>query len=493
MSPQPVSLLTPMAHTVAHIYWPRSLKLSGAGFLAGYNVHSLVVVVVAVLPVQTLRDAEAALAALPPAPGPAPRAPLTLLGTVGLRVLHPDAGVWVHVGARHEVWCCGYRYQAQPLLLCFDAPPIAYSHAALDDLLAHVHAAARMRLAWDAPVHAVHADTDADAPVSAASAAFARLAAPFAALLALLTGPFVACSTLATRVRGKAATFSARSSENALLCAMLDSLLGVACLLTCAPQLTVTLTAALHWLRSAYFESGIAWLMGWPSGVKLNAQLDLFLGHLFRIYLAHWDALCDASSALVQPLLFPLTVCVGALGLSVLAALVADVLSFATLHVYWLFSALDKALHLQLRGIQSLWLLFRGQKRNVLKRRLDNQAYALDQLLLGTLLFCVLVFLLPTLASYWCLFFLARAAVITLQATLRVTMCAVACWPLLPLCRHVAQATRRGGVRFSLCAAGASCELSASGVHVHVLPNPATGLRHVLAPWLRDLHEAMRA
>lgn len=79
------------------------------------------------------------------------------------------------------------------------------------------------------------------------------------------------------------------------------------------------------------------------------------------------------------------------LGLSALFALLADAITFSTMHVYWLYHAIEKACRLQLGGIASLWLLFRGKKRNVLKNRIDSQDYDFDQLLLGTLLFCTIV------------------------------------------------------------------------------------------------------
>jgi hypothetical protein len=45
-----------------------------------------------------------------------------------------------------------------------------------------------------------------------------------------------------------------------------------------------------------------------------------------------------------------------------------------------------------------------GKKRNVLRHRIDDCDYDQDQLLLGTVLFTVLLFLLPTTAAYYILF-----------------------------------------------------------------------------------------
>ena len=52
----------------------------------------------------------------------------------------------------------------------------------------------------------------------------------------------------------------------------------------------------------------------------------------------------------------------------------------------------------------SLWRLFRGKKWNVLRQRVDSAAYDADQLFVGTLLFTVLLFLLPTTGLYYVVF-----------------------------------------------------------------------------------------
>lgn len=46
--------------------------------------------------------------------------------------------------------------------------------------------------------------------------------------------------------------------------------------------------------------------MGWPSGVKLNTQLDYFLGHLFKIYIAHWAVVMDVAGSIAPFVLVPL-------------------------------------------------------------------------------------------------------------------------------------------------------------------------------------------
>ena len=59
---------------------------------------------------------------------------------------------------------------------------------------------------------------------------------------------------------------------------------------------------------------------------------------------------------------------------------------------------------LQFYALSSLWRLFRGKKWNVLRRRVDSARYDVDQLFIGTLLFTVLLFLLPTTLLYYVVF-----------------------------------------------------------------------------------------
>lgn len=58
-----------------------------------------------------------------------------------------------------------------------------------------------------------------------------------------------------------------------------------------------------------------------------------------------------------------------------------------------------------------------GKKYNPLKQRIDNCDYDIDQLLLGTLLFTLFFFLLPTTMIYYLFFALVRFAINLIYAT----------------------------------------------------------------------------
>ncbi|CAI9592079.1 unnamed protein product, partial [Staurois parvus] len=84
-------------------------------------------------------------------------------------------------------------------------------------------------------------------------------------------------------------------------------------------------------------------------------------------------------------------------------------------------------------------------------QRVDSCSYDLDQLFLGTLLFTILLFLLPTTALYYLVFTLLRLLVIMVQGVIQMTINLLSSLPffalLLRLCRSYRLAA---GVKFRM-------------------------------------------
>ncbi|KAJ0424075.1 muts domain V-domain-containing protein [Aspergillus carlsbadensis] len=154
----------------------------------------------------------------------------------------------------------------------------------------------------------------------------------------------------------------------------------------------------------------ISWLMDWPAGLKLNNELAAFLGDLFLWVIENW-----------------------------------------AVHIYSFYIASARIFNWQLTIIISLFHLFRGKKRNVLRNRIDSCDYDLDQLLLGTILFTVLFFLLPTVIVFYLAFTSARMLIITLKAGLDTWLAFLNHFPLFALMLRVKDSRRLpGGIRFEL-------------------------------------------
>ncbi|XP_045315914.1 phosphatidylinositol N-acetylglucosaminyltransferase subunit Q isoform X4 [Leopardus geoffroyi] len=159
----------------------------------------------------------------------------------------------------------------------------------------------------------------------------------------------------------------------------------------------------------------LQWLMGAPAGLKVNRALDQVLGRFFLYHLHLW----------------------------------INIIALLTFHIYCFYVYGARLYCLKICGLSSLWRLFRGKKWNVLRQRVDSCSYDLDQLFIGTLLFTILLFLLPTTALYYLVFTLLRLLVVAVQGLIHVLVDLVNSLPLyslgLRLCRPYRLAA---GVKF---------------------------------------------
>ena len=132
-------------------------------------------------------------------------------------------------------------------------------------------------------------------------------------------------------------------------------------------------------------------------------------------------------------------------GATMPVAMFSDLLSLLTFHIYCFYTASARIFHWQLTIIMSLFHLFRGKKHNVLRNRIDSCDYDLDQLLLGTILFTLLFFLLPTIMVFYLTFTSARMAIIFLRATQDTLLACLNHFPLFALMLRVKDPRRLPG------------------------------------------------
>jgi phosphatidylinositol glycan class Q protein len=220
----------------------------------------------------------------------------------------------------------------------------------------------------------------------------------------------------------------------------------------------------------------ISWLMDWPAGLKLNNELAAFLGDLFLWVIENWAA-CIANLQPFLPAIIYVVGCSSFAGASMPIALFSDLLSILTVHIYSFYIASARIFNWQLTIIISLFHLFRGKKRNVLRNRIDSCDYDLDQLLLGTILFTVLFFLLPTVVVFYLTFASARMLIISMKAGFDTCLAFLNHFPLFALMLRVKDSRRLpGGIRFELRddpnKSYCSTDLSArvSYIHLEVFP-----------------------
>ncbi|KAK4107411.1 Gpi1-domain-containing protein [Canariomyces notabilis] len=197
-------------------------------------------------------------------------------------------------------------------------------------------------------------------------------------------------------------------------------------------------------------QSSISWLMGWPAGLKLNNELAAFLGDLFLWVIDYWSSCIEA----LRPVLPHMIRFIGFssfAGASMPIAIFSDLLSILTIHIYSFYLASARIYHWQLNILISLFHLFRGKKHNVLRNRIDSCDYDLDQLLVGTILFTLLFFLLPTVVVFYLNFAIARMVIISLKAVFDTMLSCLNHFPLFALMLRVKDPGRLpGGIRFEL-------------------------------------------
>ena len=198
-------------------------------------------------------------------------------------------------------------------------------------------------------------------------------------------------------------------------------------------------------------KSIIRWLMSYPGGLKLNTELAAFLGDLFLWVIEYWSG---TLIRLVVPHLSTIVYLIGFTsfaGASMPIAIFSDLISLLTVHIYSFYIASARIFNWQLTIIVSLFHLFRGKKRNVLRNRIDNCDYDLDQLLLGTILFTLLFFLLPTVVVFYLTFASARIVIISLKASLDTCLACLNHFPLFALMLRLKDSKRLpGGIHFRL-------------------------------------------
>uniref|UniRef100_A0A8V0ZAD5 Phosphatidylinositol glycan anchor biosynthesis class Q n=2 Tax=Gallus gallus TaxID=9031 RepID=A0A8V0ZAD5_CHICK len=192
----------------------------------------------------------------------------------------------------------------------------------------------------------------------------------------------------------------------------------------------------------------LQWLMGAPAGLKMNRALDQVLGRFFLYHIHLWISYIHLMSPFIEMILWyvGLSAC---LGLTVALCILSDIIALLTFHIYCFYVYGARLYCLKIYGLSSLWRLFRGKKWNVLRQRVDSCSYDLDQLFIGTLLFTILLFLLPTTALYYLVFTLLCLLVVIVQGLIHLLVDLIDSLPLYSIILRFCRSYRlAAGVKF---------------------------------------------
>ncbi|XP_054907958.1 phosphatidylinositol N-acetylglucosaminyltransferase subunit Q [Poeciliopsis prolifica] len=214
-------------------------------------------------------------------------------------------------------------------------------------------------------------------------------------------------------------------------------------------------------------EELLQWLMGAPAGLKMNRALDQVLGRFFLYHIHLWISYIHLMAPFIQGIFWygGLSAC---LGLTFALSLLSDMVALFTFHIYCFYVYGARLYCLKIYGLSSLWRLFRGKKWNVLRQRVDSCSYDLDQLFIGTLLFTILLFLLPTTALYYLVFTLLRLVVVLFQGVLHLSVDFINSFPLFAMALRICRPYRLAeGVKFRVL-----CEEPGTALHLLMEINP---------------------
>lgn len=178
-------------------------------------------------------------------------------------------------------------------------------------------------------------------------------------------------------------------------------------------------------LTVLHLKSLLTWLMENPAGLKLNSVLSRALGNFFLYHIHLWvtyvylvvPALVSWCSHLLPLLPW--------MGITTQLSLAGDLFTCLTVHVHCFHSYARRLCHSQFAGLVSLWRLFLGKKYNPLRDRVDSANSTVDQLLVGTIVFTVLLFLFPTSLVFYCVFLALQTAAAAVVTGVRWTVAAL--------------------------------------------------------------------
>lgn len=185
----------------------------------------------------------------------------------------------------------------------------------------------------------------------------------------------------------------------------------------------------IHHLTVTSYEHLISWLMGWPAGLKLNNNLNKFLGEMFLWMLNLWSHFSNAHATNFYAIFMFVILC-SLVGMSTLCALLVDILTLITVHLRFIGFISTKIHRFQSYVLFTLFQLFRGKKWNSLRNRYDAADYNSDQLLIGTILFTILAYLYPTVLTYFVPFYATKKMIDLLLAFLSMVQRACLKFPL---------------------------------------------------------------
>lgn len=242
------------------------------------------------------------------------------------------------------------------------------------------------------------------------------------------------------------------------------------------------LATGVTWLTQECFGSNyrimVLWLMSWPAGFKLNNELAYFFGEVLVWIIEAWRRITFTVDPITRSA-WIIVVYAGYGGITLQLCLVYDILRLLTFHVYCFYQSGARVYRNLVTLLIALFRVFRGKKFNPLRNRVDSGDFDLNQLLFGTILFTVGIFLLPTVGAFYIAFTLSRLGLVATYSLFELVLAFLNHFPLFPLLLRIKSPGRvPGGIRFEVCRGGSALLLRTNPIGLKQLFSQYSILAH---------------
>ena len=182
-------------------------------------------------------------------------------------------------------------------------------------------------------------------------------------------------------------------------------------------DIVTMLTDFSVFLQSDILKTAIESYRHSPMGIKLNPLITKKIGYVLKLLLREFSKAISLTSSL-HDMMIKVIGCSGAAGLTVQLSLVIDLTRILTMHIMIIHKISSILFIFQCNLILTLFHLFKGQKVNILRKRVDTCECDRIQLLFGVVLFSMVFFLFPSFAAYFFLFSFTQGLVLLTQVAL---------------------------------------------------------------------------
>ncbi|CAH7685693.1 N-acetylglucosaminyl transferase component-domain-containing protein [Phakopsora pachyrhizi] len=183
-------------------------------------------------------------------------------------------------------------------------------------------------------------------------------------------------------------------------------------------SLAILLESFIQKFTVDFIKEALNWTNSYPVGLKLNDQLG-------QAFCVGSNAAMDFWHRYVLKLLFAalprmiwLTGYLSLMGSTFALSIAADFVTIATFHLWTIYRVFTFIFGWHLKFLSVLFNIFRGRKFNVLRNRNEPATYNLDQLILGTILFTLAMFLFPTVLAFYILMGSTRLLIVGIHAVI---------------------------------------------------------------------------